>query len=135
MVNEKLRKNIILVVDDDPFLLQSLKMKIGMLGYSVKTDKGEEKLQNVVETYQPNLVLLDTEISKLRGYDLCAELRNTLVGKHLGIIGMSTNRDYESKWRQAGADLFLDKMSISLGERAMNNLESAIKMVLGRYEK
>lgn len=69
-------KKLILVVDDDPDLVESVSMKLESENFAVqKAYDGEEALLKIQEK-QPDLVLLDVMMPKKNGYELCDELKS-----------------------------------------------------------
>jgi len=70
-------KRRILIVDDDPHLLQFLTEVIGHAGYdTVTASSGEEALQ-VIAKGEPDMALLDITMPGMSGLDLAARLKAT----------------------------------------------------------
>ncbi len=85
-------KKRILVADDDPDLLDLLKMDLAYQGYEVLTAlNGKEALQTALNE-QLDLVLLDVMMPYIDGYHVAYELTNKLGAKAPRIIIM-TSRD------------------------------------------
>jgi DNA-binding response OmpR family regulator len=82
----------ILVADDDPDLLDLLKMDLGFQGYTISTAaNGKDALQIAMnETF--DLVLLDVMMPYIDGYHVAYELTNKLGSKAPRIMIM-TSRD------------------------------------------
>lgn len=71
MANEKL----ILVVDDDPDLVEAISMKLESKNYRVgKAYDGIEAWDKVQEE-RPDLIILDVMMPRKNGYELCDELK------------------------------------------------------------
>ncbi|MBI3565530.1 MAG: response regulator [Elusimicrobia bacterium] len=82
----------ILVADDDPDLLDLLKMDLGFQGYEVlAAANGKDALQ-IAMTEQLDLVLLDVMMPYIDGYHVAYELTNKLGAKAPRILLM-TSRD------------------------------------------
>jgi CheY-like chemotaxis protein len=65
----------ILVVDDDPDLLQLVRMVLTNNGYSVRTaDNGSQALEAVARR-MPDLILLDMRMPVMNGWEFARELR------------------------------------------------------------
>jgi DNA-binding response OmpR family regulator len=65
----------ILIVEDDPNLLESLAYNLRNEGYDVVTaDDGAEAL-DVARREKPNLVILDLMLPKMSGFEVCRVLR------------------------------------------------------------
>lgn len=82
----------ILVADDDPDLLDLLKMDLGFQGYEVlAAANGKDALQ-IAMTEKLDLVLLDVMMPYIDGYHVAYELTNKLGAKAPRIMIM-TSRD------------------------------------------
>lgn len=82
----------ILVADDDPDLLDLLKMDLGFQGYEVLVAaNGKDALQTAM-TETLDLVLLDVMMPYIDGYHVAYELTNKLGSKAPRIVIM-TSRD------------------------------------------
>jgi DNA-binding response OmpR family regulator len=85
-------KKRILVADDDPDLLDLLKMDLTYQGYEVlSANNGKEALQTALNE-QLDLVLLDVMMPYIDGYHVAYELTNKLGAKAPRIMIM-TSRD------------------------------------------
>lgn len=117
----------ILVVDDEPTLLDTLKYNLVKAGYNVRTaEDGLEALQTARAT-RPNLILLDLMLPGLDGIEVCRLLRRE---SDVPII-MLTARDEEIDkvlGLELGADDYLTK-PFSLRE-----LLARVKALLRRNE-
>ncbi|MFH2067375.1 MAG: response regulator [Pseudomonadota bacterium] len=79
-------KKIILVVDDDPDLVESVSLKLESENFVVeKAYDGVEALEKIKEK-QPDLVLLDVMMPKKNGYDLCDELKTDDQYKDIVVV-------------------------------------------------
>src|ERR1700692_1911618 len=85
-------KKRILVADDDPDLLDLLKMDLGFQGYEVLVAaNGKDALQTAMSEHL-DLVLLDVMMPYIDGYHVAYELTNKLGNKAPCILIM-TSRD------------------------------------------
>jgi Response regulator containing CheY-like receiver, AAA-type ATPase, and DNA-binding domains len=67
----------ILVVDDDPDLVESISMKLESEGFRVdKAYDGVEAMEHIQAT-RPDLVILDVMMPRKNGYQLCDELKQS----------------------------------------------------------
>ena len=99
----------ILVVDDEPDILEFLQVILEEEGYIVATtDKGEyvEELHN---GGLPDLILLDVLLSGKDGRLIAKHLRSQEDTKRIPIIMFSAHPSAEETARQSGADDFLAK--------------------------
>ncbi|MCB0547848.1 MAG: response regulator transcription factor [Phaeodactylibacter sp.] len=66
----------ILVVDDEPDILEFLRYNLVKEGFEVVTaNNGEEGIKKALEE-QPNLIILDIMMPKMDGVEVCRQLRN-----------------------------------------------------------
>ncbi len=66
----------ILIVDDDPDLVESVRIILESKGYEVEAAyDGVEGLQKVKE-FNPDLIVLDVMMPKKNGYEVCKELKS-----------------------------------------------------------
>ena len=84
-----MRENKILLIDDDPELLDLLKVKLGGEGFVVIcAPEANSGLKKIVD-HNPDLVLLDINMPGRNGLELCKHLRSSPVSKNLPIIFLS----------------------------------------------
>ena len=103
--------NKILIVDDEPNILLSLEFIIKNAGFSVKTaSDGEEALDQIRE-WSPDLVLLDVNMPKLDGFEVCQIVRDNSAYDSLKIIMLTAKgRQVErEKGLALGADDYISK--------------------------
>ncbi|MDX1688671.1 MAG: response regulator [Candidatus Promineifilaceae bacterium] len=115
-MNEKASEKI-LIVDDDPQLVQLIGYTLYSEGYqTVVAHSGEEALQ-LVGREQPDLVILDVMMPGMSGIEVCDILREDPETTNLPIIILSarTQVPHRIEGLQAGADEYLTK-PISLKE-------------------
>lgn len=79
-------KQLILVVDDDPDLVESVSMKLESAGYQVaKAYDGVEAMDRIKEK-RPALVILDVMMPRKNGYELCDELKKSDEYKDIIVV-------------------------------------------------
>ncbi len=79
-------KKFILVVDDDPDLVESVSMKLESENFVVdKAYDGVEALEKI-KRKKPDLVLLDVMMPNKNGYDLCNELKEDTQYKDIVVV-------------------------------------------------
>ena len=70
-------KQLILVVDDDPDLVESVSMKLESINFRVaKAYDGVEAWDKIKEE-RPDLIILDVMMPRQNGYELCDELKKS----------------------------------------------------------
>jgi len=101
----------ILIVDDEPNILLSLEFLMKQAGYEVHTSAdGEDALQQIHSTI-PDLVLLDINMPKRNGYEVCETVRADPKLSSVKIIMLTAKgRDVErEKGLALGADDYVVK--------------------------
>jgi DNA-binding response OmpR family regulator len=98
----------ILVVDDDPNIVDSIKLLLEMEGYKVETDC-DGKTIPIVEKTTPDLILLDIWMSGQDGREICKHLKKQAHTKKIPIIMVSASKDIIDSSKEAGADDFIAK--------------------------
>lgn len=66
---------LILLVDDEPSILQLARMYLEREGYRVEAVEDGKAALSAVRRYSPNLVVLDLMLPELDGFEVCRRLR------------------------------------------------------------
>jgi len=106
-----LSENTILLVDDEPDILEFISYNLKKNGYRVYTaTNGKEALQNARE-YLPALIILDVMMPEMDGIETCEEIRKIPELKNTVIAILSARgEDYtQIAGFEAGADDFIKK--------------------------
>ncbi len=98
----------ILVVDDEPQILRSLRTTLAAHGYDVQTAASGEDAVALVDGHMPDLVVLDLVLPGISGLDVCRYLRER---SPVPILILSARGDERDKVRalDLGADDYLTK--------------------------
>jgi len=99
----------ILVVDDDPDILEFLQVILEDEGYTVVTSDKGEYLEQLHNGGLPDLILLDMLLSGKDGCEIVKYLKREPETTHIPVIMISAHPSAEKEARQAGADDFLAK--------------------------
>ena len=102
----------ILLVDDDPNLLNVLKYRLELQGYNVSVASNGHMAEQRAEEEQPNLVLLDVMMPGMDGVEVCSRLRhNHKLPTNLKIVMLSAILDQRTvdAAYAAGASGFINK--------------------------
>ncbi len=105
-------KTKILVVDDDPDIVITLRDRLESLGYDTITARDGLRALELIEQDNPNLVLLDLEMPKLSGLGVLKQLsRHRQNGQDLPVIVMTAHGSIASavEAMKEGAYDFLTK--------------------------
>ncbi|MEO7048575.1 MAG: response regulator, partial [Ferruginibacter sp.] len=76
----------LLILDDSEDLLWILKIFFEGKGYTVKSLPDADKIYSVIDTFYPDLLLMDVLLNGNDGRDICQKLRSNSHTKHLGIL-------------------------------------------------
>jgi diguanylate cyclase (GGDEF)-like protein len=101
----------VLTVDDDDALTGFIQTILGGENIEVEALNKPIQILNVVEQFQPDLILLDVMMPGLSGYDVCRLLRATDRWAQIPILFLTSRSDADGRASafQAGATDFLSK--------------------------
>lgn len=102
---------VILVVDDEPDMLDLLRLILRRGGWEVVTAaSGNEALQ-LADRYLPDLILLDIMMPQPDGHEVCARLRRDERFKQTPILALTAQAHIEEQFRAhlAGIDEYIVK--------------------------
>jgi DNA-binding response OmpR family regulator len=86
-------KKLILVVDDDPDLVESVAMKLESNNFSViKAYDGVEAWE-MIKAERPELIILDVMMPRKNGYELCDELKKSDEYKNIIVVLLTAVAD------------------------------------------
>ena len=103
-------REVILVVDDEPFIRDILKSVLEESYDVLEASDGDEALQ-MIRKKSPSLVILDYKMPKKTGLEVCKEIREDPLFLHLPIIILTGKGELQDKIEglDAGADDYLVK--------------------------
>ena len=119
--------NKILIVEDDPNILEALKYNLGKEGYDTITAIDGVQALELARTNKPDLIVLDIMLPKMSGFEVCRILRKEMA---IPII-MLTARDDEID-KVTGLDLGADDYMTK--PFSMRELMARIRAMLRRVE-
>ena len=101
----------ILVVDDDPEIVEILKYNLSNSGFEVKVAFNGVQAVKKSKKFLPDIVLLDVMMPEMNGIEACKEIRNIDSLKKIQIIFLSARgEDYtQIAAFEAGADDYISK--------------------------
>jgi class 3 adenylate cyclase/CheY-like chemotaxis protein len=105
------RPHSILIVEDDEAQAQMLKHFIAMWGYEIQVAASGEEAVSILETYQPDLVLLDLYLPGMPGLDVLKQIRGISKLQDIPVFITSADDSEEVKIvsMSSGANEFLRK--------------------------
>jgi DNA-binding response OmpR family regulator len=103
--------NKVLLVDDEPNILLSLEFLMKRAGYEVETAADGDAALESIAAAPPDLVLLDVNMPKRDGFDVCQAVRANTDWDSVRIIMLTAKgRDVErEKGIALGADDYITK--------------------------
>ena len=101
----------VLIADDEPNIVTSLEFLMSRGGYQVQVARTGEEVLAMVESFRPDLVLLDVMMPQRSGYEVCQRMRTHPDWRHIKILMLSAKgREAEvSKGLSLGADAYVTK--------------------------
>ncbi len=120
----------LMVVDDDPILLQSLAHQLGAYHFQVSTLDDPQQFWIVLNGVNPDCLILDMQMPSINGLQLCQELRANQNWQKLPVFFLSALADARTQQDAfaAGADDYLCK------PMAAQNLSDRIQYRLKRIQ-
>lgn len=86
-------KNLILVVDDDPDLVEAVSMKLEAANYRVaKAYDGVEAMESI-KAEKPALVVLDVMMPRKNGWAVCDEIKKNEQLKDIAVVMLTAVAD------------------------------------------
>ena len=117
----------ILVIDDDKDLLEVTKSLLSRKGYEVETNDNWDGALQQLDSFQPQLILLDVFLNGIDGLDICKKLKSMPNTCHIPILIFSAYPSVaERVIYEYGADDFIAKPF------EVNDLVSKVHSVLSQ---
>jgi two-component system alkaline phosphatase synthesis response regulator PhoP len=86
-------KQLILVVDDDPDLVESVAMKLESTDYRVDKAYDGQEAWDKIKAARPDLIILDVMMPRKNGYELCDEIKSNPEYKDISVILLTAVAD------------------------------------------
>lgn len=130
MNQDKIARKV-LVVDDDPHLLNLMEIRLLGEGFNVTVASSAADALNKVASETPDLVIADIMMPGLDGYQLCEKIRANQDLKNIPFIFLSALADTQDKVKglKLGADDYLTKPF------EFHELLARIEILLDRYSR
>ncbi|MDQ3276843.1 MAG: response regulator [Bacteroidota bacterium] len=128
----------VLVVDDDIDLLMLLERKLQQHGYKVESAVSMAEAEYVASQFEPDLVLIDINLSGDDGRQLCWKIKHPVDGRQTKVILMSALYYPTSRTLLFGADDFVAKPFVTeflLQKISAQLQEEPVAAVLATEEK
>jgi DNA-binding response OmpR family regulator len=106
-----IHNNVILVVDDEPYILRSLSFVLEREGYTVVTAADGESGLRKIRELRPALVFLDIMLPRRNGYEVCAEIKGDqdLADIHVVMLSAKGQQIDRERGMLGGANEYMTK--------------------------
>ncbi len=123
MTSQETTSYLILIIEDDPWLIRMYEEKLAREGFRVlKAVDGEEGLKLALE-HKVDLILLDLLLPRVSGFEMLARLRQDESGKNIPVIALTNVAEVTEREKvlELGAKEYLVK--------AMQTPEEVVKCI------
>ncbi len=105
------RQSFLLIVDDDPSILDALRFLFEDEGYRVQTSEKGDYAESLRDESGglPDLIVLDILLSGKDGRAICRMLKDQASTRHIPIVMISAYPDAHASAAAVGADAFVAK--------------------------
>jgi two-component system, OmpR family, alkaline phosphatase synthesis response regulator PhoP len=106
----------VLIVDDEPNIVTPIEFLMRQRGYETRVARDGDDALSEVESFHPDLVLLDVMLPRRSGFEVCQKLRDRGWADLKIVMLTAKGRDIEiEKGMALGADAYVTK-PFSTGE-------------------
>ena len=102
-------KELILLVDDEPSIIELSRMYLERDGFRIETAADGESALEAVERHRPALVVLDVMLPKLDGFEVCRRLRSSQADTAILMLTACDEDIDKILGLELGADDYLTK--------------------------
>lgn len=99
----------IVVVDDDPGILEAFEAMLESAGYDVVLYSSADQLQALSSQHQPDLIILDVLLSGVDGRDVCKSIKQDPKTSNIPILMISAHPTAGDGAFVSGAQDYLKK--------------------------
>ncbi len=105
----------IAIIEDDPVISQMYRMKFEADGFEVELANNGERGVALVETFAPDLILLDIQMPKMNGVEALKIIRQNDWGKDIPVIVLTNLGEEESpkEVRSLGVENYIVKANLT----------------------
>ena len=105
----------IAIIEDDPTINQMYRMKFEADGFEVQLANDGERGVALVESFRPDLILLDMQMPVKNGAEALAEIRGQDWGKNIPVIVLTNMGEEESpkELRSLGIEGYIVKADLT----------------------
>ena len=99
----------ILILDDDTDILEVVKLLLTHHKYEVHTTSDPEEIAKQIKMFKPDLILLDVNIGKYDGREICKLLKSDIIIKHIPVVLFSAIQGLQDTYPECEATGFIAK--------------------------
>ncbi|NLE92144.1 MAG: response regulator [Elusimicrobia bacterium] len=121
----------VLLVDDDPDILDVLEITLSEDNYDISKARDGEEALKVIRSRPFDLIILDHNMPKMTGREVCAEIKKDILLRHIPVLMVTGKGEVHDKvcGLEAGADDYIVKPF------EPKELQARIRMTLKRSER
>ena len=129
-----MKSRVILVVDDNESNLRLMEALLVAEGYLVKTAVAAEEAILALETFEPDLILMDLQLPGMDGLELTRLLKRDPARRHIAIVALTAYamKGDEEKAIAAGCDGYLTNACPAGIYRRLHEKQSRIGRITRR---
>jgi len=101
----------ILIVDDEPYILNILDFSLDAEGYRVLQASDGEEAMRLAQEQQPELIIMDVMMPRQDGFETCRRLKEDLRTKDIPVVLLTAKNSREDRemGEQVKADGYITK--------------------------
>lgn len=101
-------ENRVLFIEDEAQLAESRKL-LELAGFQVLNAQAQDQIFNIINQALPDVIVTNTALPGINGYELCKKLKNTFETKGIPLIVLSDHKKMEDAYLYVGVQEFLVK--------------------------
>lgn len=106
-----MKKNRILIVEDEESLLKLESILLSSKGYSVTGVMDGNSALEEITANRPDLVVLDIMLPELDGFEVCKRVKENPATRNIPVVMLTAKKNSQDQARgmQVGADAYITK--------------------------
>lgn len=102
-------KKRILAIDDDEDILMGIQYALVDAGFEVSTSLKAKQIETLINSFKPDLIVLDVLLSGSDGREICRALKQQPEYAQIPVMLISAQSHMDLEAHRCGADAFLAK--------------------------
>lgn len=106
-----MKERKILVVDDEPYIVEMVEVNLIKAGYRVITAYDGEEALKKVEEENPDLIICDVNMPKIDGFEVLKRLKSNMATRYIPVVMLTARTGDEDVFKgwHLKADQYLTK--------------------------